>query len=77
MATPWVEEAVACIYSPCTGRAEPEQDGEFRYYACPDCGGEFGYQRVQQDGETCQLGLKVITETAAPVFIGSIGRRPE
>jgi hypothetical protein len=77
MAEPWVEETVPCIYAPCDGLAEPEMDGDMRYYACMSCGGEFGYQRVQDSGDTCQLGLRIVPEQAAPVFIGSIGRRPE
>jgi hypothetical protein len=76
VAGPWVDETVPCIYSPCTGRAEPEMDGDMHYRACTTCGGEFDYQRVQDSGDTCQLGLRIIPETAAPVFI-SIGRRPE
>jgi len=76
VATPWVEGPVPCPYQPCTGQGEPEQDGDVRFYACVACGGEFGYQRVQQDGATCQLGLRVVAEPAGPTFIGQIGRRP-
>lgn len=77
MAAPWVEGSEPCPYSPCSGWGEPEQDGDVRFFACFECGGEFGYQRVQQDAETCQLGLRVVAESAGPAFIGQIGRRPE
>jgi hypothetical protein len=75
---PVVEGSTGCIY--CPGTAEPEQDGDLLFFACPDCGNEFGYRRVQQDGPVCAAGLPVAVAepVPAPVFLGAvISRRPE
>jgi hypothetical protein len=77
MAEPWVEGSVPCPYAPCTGWAEPEEDGDVRYYACAECGGETGYTRVAPAEATCQLGLRIAPESAGPVFLGTIGRGPQ
>ena len=69
----------------CGDCAQPEQDGDLIYHAC-GCGHEFGYRRLPQQESTCQIGVPedvrrqaslVIADTAMPVFLGSIGRRPE
>lgn len=61
MADPWLGENVFCGRgSECDGIAEPEEDGEARYYKCgkPECGFEFGYQIVpEQQADNCQLGI--------------------
>jgi hypothetical protein len=59
---PWVGESRFCGRGPeeCDGIAEPEEDGEARYFKCtkPECGFEFGYTVVQQqDNDFCQLGI--------------------
>lgn len=58
-----LDEAVACADPECGATAEPEQDGEHRYYECPACGFAFGYQRlrpqavgVNPDG-ACAVGI--------------------
>jgi hypothetical protein len=86
-----VEPAVTCIYCQTPG-AEPEQDGDFIYYACAECGGEFGYRRAVQEVPLCAAGLEIRVDAAQPpgvlslesggqrasVFLGNvIKRRPE
>jgi hypothetical protein len=64
--------------------AEPESDGELRYYACAECGFEFAYEMTRQPEGTCQLGVPEEVRRIAsiapaqekqPVFLGTIGRR--
>jgi len=49
----WRELAAPCADPECldsNGRrslAEPEADGNHRYFACPECGFTFGWQRAQ------------------------------
>lgn len=88
MADRWVDEPVPCGDPECTGMAEPEADGELRYYACTTCGFESGYEMTRQPEGTCQLGVPEDVRRLAsvppaqqsagqPVFFGtSIGRRP-
>jgi hypothetical protein len=76
----WVDEAIGCPH--CLGEkcAEPEQDGDTRYYACTNdwCQAEFGHQIIRTPGGVCAAGLpvEVLPSPDAPVFLGSIGRRP-
>lgn len=80
---PWVDERVRCADPECSQEqpsAEPEQDGEARYYACP-CGFEFGHNMVKAAEGTCAMGIsegarRVLNGPQEPVFV-SIGRRPE
>ena len=37
--------------------AEPESDGELRYYACGTCGYEGGYEMARQPEGNCSLGV--------------------
>lgn len=69
------EESTGCIY--CPGVAEPEQDGDVVYFACPECGGEFGHRRAEQ-GAFCAAGLPVPV-APEPVLIATTitVRRPE
>jgi len=77
----------------CSGVAEPEQDGDCAYWACPECGYEFGYQLLgtgsKEDG-SCQIGVpesirraasapaqRAFDEQTPGVFIGQIGKRPQ
>lgn len=80
MAEPWVEEAVGC--PSCGEAAEPEDDGDTRYFACTVCEYEFGFRQVRQDATSCQLGISEQTRerlqpparrTPVPV---QIGKRP-
>lgn len=60
MADRWVDEPVPCFDPECAevgGMAEPESDGDLRYYACTTCGYEGGYEQVRQDAGGCQLGI--------------------
>lgn len=36
-----------CTDPSCDGTAEPEQDGDHRYWSCPECGMDFGYEKVE------------------------------
>jgi hypothetical protein len=86
----WVDEPVPCLDPECAeagGMAEPESDGELRYFACSTCGYEGGFEMARQSEGTCQLGISEDVRRAAsfeprqdpqPVFLGTtIGRRPE
>lgn len=62
MAEPWVGERVFCGRGPeeCEGVAEPEEDGEVRFYKCtrPECGFEFGFEVIgRPEQDNCQLGI--------------------
>ena len=73
------------------GMAEPESDGVLRYYACTTCGFETGYQTAGQDENACAAGVPEEVRRAVsispdrtapprggqPVFVGTIGRRPQ
>jgi hypothetical protein len=88
-----VDEPVPCLDPECAekgGMAEPESDGELRFYACTTCGYEGNYQMVRQSSDACSLGIPEEVRRAAsfdprqdrpsagqPVFLGTtIGRRP-
>lgn len=82
---PQVELALEC--PSCGGRGEPEQDGECQFYSCEVCQYEFGYSLLKQDAGSCQVGVPAQVRTRfqqpqrspsgdAPVFLGTIGRRP-
>ena len=70
------EGTAPCPY--CGEAAEPEQDGGSVYFACPGCGGEFGYRKAGQ-GESCAAGLSLAAPGPdGPVLIATtITRRPE
>jgi hypothetical protein len=63
--------------------AEPEEDGDFRYWACDTCGYEFGYHPVPSTVDSsCQLGVPedVRRKASVParsgvVDLGSVIRR--
>lgn len=69
-------ESTGCLY--CAGIAEPEQDGDVVYFACPECEGEFGHRKVTS-GAFCAAGLPVpAPEPGPPVIATTISmRRPE
>jgi hypothetical protein len=75
---PDVEEAAAsCVYCGFP-EAEPEQDGQVGYFSCPECGGDFGYHPLAQDGPLCPAGLPIqVPEERPAVFLGIPVRRPE
>lgn len=64
------DELVPCIDPECGDMAEPEQDGDHRYYAC-GCGMEFGYSRMQttvlaEDADgNCSVGIPEDVRRAA------------
>lgn len=85
-------ESVRCADPECSGRAEPEQDGDHTYFECEECGYAFGFTRletvaVQPDG-ACSVGVPEDLRRAAsqpmtkalrasgPPLL-SIGRRPD
>lgn len=77
MTTEVEEAAVTCIYCGCT-EAEPEVDGTYGYWHCPECDGDFGYRSLAPSGPVCAAGLPVRpAEAPETVFLGAIGRRPE
>jgi hypothetical protein len=42
----------------CVGIAEPEEDGDTRYWECQDCGHIFGYEAAGEPAQdSCQLGV--------------------
>lgn len=56
----WSDEPVPCGNPECAergGMADPESDGELRYYACTRCGYEFGYEQASRPEGACQLGV--------------------
>lgn len=62
-------EAKPCADPDCHGMAEVEQDGELKYLACPECGYEFGWERVLPPsaiagGESCSVGIPEATRRA-------------
>lgn len=90
MSEPLVAAAAACPQ--CGSAAEPEEDGASLWYACTECGAEFGYQPVPQAAPVCAAGLVIRVDDAQPpgvmslesggerrsVFLGNvIRRRPE
>lgn len=75
----WFGENVPCGRGPdeCKGTAEPEEDGEARYYKCtaPDCGFEFGYEIVSEPAQgDCQLGIP--EETRKLIGTASVSHGP-
>lgn len=51
-------DARPCRDSECLGVAEPEIDGEHRYFECPECGFCFGYERIQvSTTDNCAIGV--------------------
>lgn len=62
----WRDQAVACGDPECVDAAgnpslaEPEHDGDHRYYCCTTCGFTFGFSRIpaeaQNDG-ACAVGI--------------------
>lgn len=87
MSGQWVDEAVRCGDPECEleqPSAQPEADGDLRYYACR-CGFEFGFERDAPQEGACSLGVPEDVRRKAsidptpqqPVFLGTIGRRPE
>lgn len=94
-----VGESVACRDPECAdaagnpSAAEPEQDGEHRYYACTTCGFAFGFERAQavavNSAGTCAVGIPEDLRRRAsaamegalaatpPPLLLQIGRRPD
>jgi hypothetical protein len=54
---PWTAESRPCYDPECAGTAEPEQDGDHRYWACAACGFAFGYEKVAQTATVCSAGV--------------------
>lgn len=84
-------ETVRCADPQCSGRAEPEQDGDHTYFECEDCGYAFGFTRLSvsvQPAGACSVGIPEDVRRAAsqpmtnalaasgPPLL-SIGRRPD
>ena len=71
--TDLLDKAVPCRDPSCedpeTGErslAEPDQDGEHKYYVCEVCGMEFGYTQIEQAAATgnCSIGVPETTRRA-------------
>lgn len=54
-----------CFDPECDGVAEPDQDGDHVYHACPVCGATFGYRRLEQPAQLCAAGINPATAPAA------------
>lgn len=57
-----IDGLIACADPECTGMAEPEVDGDHKYFACLACGFEFGYQKadtnlIPSSEGTCAIGV--------------------
>jgi hypothetical protein len=81
-----------CPDSDCDSRAEPQEElaegGMLGYWACTECGLEFGHSIVKDEAAagTCSLGVPEsvrrkasvpVPDNQAHVFLGrTIGRRP-
>jgi predicted RNA-binding Zn-ribbon protein involved in translation (DUF1610 family) len=60
----------------CNALAEPDEDGDLTFYACPLCGHEFGYRRRTAGSAasaTCAAGIPVHPEATTPLL--HIGKR--
>lgn len=62
-------DSVPCSDPGCSGRAEPEQDGDHTYFECVKCGYCFAFQRldtiaVNPDG-ACSVGIPEDVRRAA------------
>jgi hypothetical protein len=59
-----------CVRGPeeCPGIAEPEEDGEARYWACRDCGHVFGYELLGAQQDSCQLGVPEAVRRTGPAY---------
>lgn len=53
----YVEDEQPCRDPECSGVAEPEVDGAYRYLECVECGYQFAYERVDLPDDTCGLGV--------------------
>ncbi len=84
-------ESVRCADPECSGRAEPEQDGDHGYFECVTCGYAFGFTRMSpalQSAGACAVGVPEDVRRAAsqpmtnavaksqPLPLLSIGRNP-
>lgn len=70
----------------CGGPAEPEEEDGLLKYVCTGCQYELGHTRLTQADDACSLGVPEEVrrrsslpqaEPELPVFLGTIGRRPE
>jgi hypothetical protein len=86
MPDPWLGDERPCLRgaAECSGTAEPEEDDGLRYWACGECGYQFGFELVKQDEDSCALGVPTALQDRGPrqpqaagqTFLGAIGRRP-
>lgn len=65
-----IEEETPCRDPECSGIAEPEVDGGYRFYECPECGFLFGYSRVEQPDDVCGIGVPEEVRRAASIAPG-------
>lgn len=72
---PQLEEARPCPQ--CGALAEPDQDGNVRFFSCPECCAEFGYRRAVQGGGMCAAGIVPLRDMIAVPVPVSVSRRPE
>jgi hypothetical protein len=76
-----VEQARDCPQCLAVGTYQPEMDGGCQYWACTACGSEGDYGMLPAAEGTCQLGIPAERQQheppGGPVFLGTIGRRPE
>jgi hypothetical protein len=78
---PVIDAAVTCPHhdGPTKCLAQPETDGDWKYYEGSECHNTFGFVRIADpdpsDG-ACAMGVTA-ARPAGPAFLGPIGRRPE
>jgi hypothetical protein len=63
-------DARPCRDTECSGVAEPEVDGEHRYWECQECGFAFAYERIENPmGGECAIGVpeEVRRRASAPM----------
>ena len=70
MSEPLVAGSLPCPQ--CGTDAEPEEDGQILWFACPQCGAEFGYQPVPLAGPVCAAGLSIRVDDAQPPGVLSL-----
>lgn len=76
-----LDDARRCPDGDCGAIAEPEQDGDHRYFECTHCGYGFGYARLDtlsvSSTSTCAVGIpEDIRRAASAVTERALGTQP-
>ncbi len=68
---PYNDRSRPCVDPECGGTAEPEQEGDHRFYECLACGYAFDWYRVTEDtteSDSCSAGVPEDVRRAASGF---------